>query len=49
MKACHGKEVKKTMISLKGAKKVMLAQKQVLIAYPSESSPSFQKPYSSCP
>ena len=45
----NGKEAKKSMISLKGIKKVMFAQKQVLIAYPSESSPSFQKPHSICP
>jgi len=42
----HGKEAKKSMISHKGIKKVMLAQKQIFLALPSESSPSFQKPHS---
>ena len=45
----RGKEAKKSMISLKGVKKVMFAQKQVFLAYPSESSPSFQKPHSTYP
>jgi len=45
----HGNESKKTMISLKGVKKVMLAQKPIFLAYPSESSPSFQNPHSRCP
>ena len=38
----HGNESKKSMITLKGVKKVMLAQKPIFLAYPSESSPSFQ-------
>ena len=37
------------MITLKGVKKVMLAQKPIFLAYPSESSPSFQNPHSRCP
>jgi len=45
----HGKEAKKSMISLNGVKKVMLAQKPIFLAYPSESSPSFQSPHSRCP
>jgi len=45
----HEKEAKKSMISLKEVKKAMFSQKQVFIAYPSESSPSFQKPHSRCP
>jgi len=42
-------ESKKSMITLKGVKKVMLAQKPIFLAYPSESSPSFQNPHSRCP
>ena len=38
----------KSMITLKGVKKVMLAQKPIFLAYPSESSPSFQNPHSRC-
>jgi len=45
----HGNESKKSMITLKGVKKVMLAQKPISLAYPSESSPSFQNPHSICP
>jgi len=45
----HGKEAKKSMISLKGVKKVMLAQKPIFLAYSSESSPSFQSPHPRCP
>jgi len=45
----HGNESKKIMITLKGVKKVMLAQKPIFLAYPSESSPSFQNPNSRCP
>ena len=41
-------ESKKSMITLKGVKKVMLAQKPIFLAYPSESSPSFQNPHSRC-
>ena len=37
------KRPKKSMISLIKGQKVMLAQKQVFLAYPSEFSPSFQK------
>jgi len=44
-----GKEAKKSMISLKWVKKVMLAQKPIFLAYPSESPPSFQSPHSRCP
>ena len=45
----RGHESKKSMITLKGVKKVMLAQKPIFLAYPSESSPSFQNPHSRCP
>jgi len=45
----HTKEARKSLISFKGAKKVMLSQKQVFLAYPSESSPSFQNPPPKCP
>jgi len=45
----HGKEAKKSIISHKGVKKVILAQKQVFLALSSESSPSSQKPHSLCP
>ena len=45
----HGNDSKKSMITLKGVKKVMLAQKSIFLAYPSESSPSFQNPHSRCP
>ena len=45
----HGNESKKSMITLKGVKKVMLAQKPIFLAYPNESSPSFQNPHSRCP
>jgi len=45
----HGKVAKKSMIFFKEVKKVMLTQKHVLIAYPSESSLSFQKFHSTCP
>jgi len=45
----HGKEAKKSMISHKGVKTVMLAQKKVFLALPSESSPFFQNPHSTCP
>jgi len=37
------------LISLKGVKKEMLSQKQVFLAYPSKSSPSFQNPPPKCP
>jgi len=42
----QGNETKKKgiMISHTGVKKVILAQKYFLIAYPSRSSPSFQSP-----
>jgi len=43
------KDTKKSLIPLKGVKKVMFAQKQVFLTYPSESSSSFQKPHSKCP
>jgi len=42
------KETKKSTISLKGIKKVMLAIKQIFTVYPSESSTSFQKPHFRC-
>ena len=45
----HDNESKKSMITFKGVKKVMLAQKPIFLAYPSESSPSFQNPHSRCP
>jgi len=45
----HGKEAKKSMISLKGVKKVMLAQNPLFLVYSSESSPSFQSPPSRRP
>ena len=45
----HGKEAKKSMISLKGVKKVMLAQKPLFLVYSSESPPSFQSPPSRYP
>jgi len=45
----HGNESKKSMITLKGVKKVMLAKKPIFLAYPSESSPSFQNPHCRCP
>ena len=45
----YDNESKKSMISLKGVKKVMLAQKPIFLAYPRESSPSFQNPHSRCP
>jgi len=45
----HGKEAKMSMISLKGVKKVMFAQKPIFLAYSSESSPSFQSPHPKCP
>ena len=48
-KKSQGHESKKSMITLKGVKKVMLAQKTIFLAYPSESSPSFQNPHSRCP
>jgi len=41
----HGKEAKNSMISLKGVKKVMLAQKPIFLTYSSESSPFFQGPH----
>jgi len=37
------------MITLKGVNKVILAQKPIFLAYPSESSPSFQNPHFICP
>ena len=45
----HTKEARKSLISFKGAKKVMLSQKQIFLAYPSESSCSFQNPPPKCP
>jgi len=47
----QGKEDKKKgiMVSHKGAKKVMLAQKQMFVGYPSRSSLSFQDISSRCP
>ena len=45
-KKAQGHESKKSMITLKGVKKVMLAQKPIFLAYPSEFSPSFQNPQS---
>jgi len=48
-KKAQGHESKKSMITLKGVKKVMFAQKPIFLAYPSESSPSFQNPHSRCP
>ena len=45
----HVNESKKSMISLKGVKKIMLSQKPIFLAYPRESSPSFQNPHSRCP
>jgi len=45
----HGNESKKSMISLKGVKEVMLTQKPIFLAYPSEPSPFFQNPHSRCP
>ena len=44
----HGNESKKSMITVKGMKKVRLAQKPIFLDYPSESFPFFQNPHSRC-